>query len=56
MTADLVNRFASTHGISKIRAMVVISELLGHKKAPAGTEAKGKDMIPHFNIEELGWQ
>lgn len=27
-----------------------------HEKAPASTGAKGKDMIPHFSIEELGWQ
>jgi hypothetical protein len=34
----------------------LINQILGHEKAPASTEAKGKDMIPHFSIEELAWQ
>jgi hypothetical protein len=56
MTADLVNRFASTHGISKLRDMVVITELLGHKETPAGTGVVGKtDMVAEFSLEEMGW-
>jgi hypothetical protein len=40
MTADLVNRFAVTHGISKLRAMVVITELLGQQKSSTGMEPR----------------
>lgn len=34
----------------------LIQQVLGHGKAPAGTGAIGKDMIPHFSIEALGWK
>lgn len=34
----------------------LIEQVLGNEKAPAGTRAKGKDMISNFSIEELGWQ
>lgn len=50
MTADLVNRFASTHGISKIRAMVVMWEFYNNEKGSIGVEprkALDTAILPH---------
>lgn len=54
MTTEIINRFAREHGISTIRSMVVLVELLGIEKRSTGMD-RSKDMISGLSIETLGW-
>lgn len=55
MTTELIQRFAVEHGISKIRAMVLITELIGKEKRSTGMD-RNVDMVSGFSIEQLEWK
>ena len=54
MTTELIQRFADEHGISKIRAMVLITELIGKEKRPSGMR-RNVDMVDNLSIDDLPW-
>ena len=53
-TTQIIQRFAKEHGISTIRSMVVLAELLDIEKRSTGMDRE-QDCIPEFSLEQIGW-
>lgn len=55
-TEQIIQSVADEQHISRLRAMIVLTEILGKEKRPTGMGRMDKDCVPNFSIEELGWQ